>query len=203
MVWNFLHTRVPRRLTVIPLHRKAISCRLGCNRGFVWSKPEPDGKYTRPMIVDITERVLMEQEQARLRAQNLYLQEEIKADHNFEEVVGQSVPLLHVLENVGRVAPTDASVLISGETGTGKDLIARSIHNLSSRRERTLVKLNCAAIPTGLVVGGLLIARYGVGVAFLIAGVGVLLTGTTLLLLPDFRRFGKVRSFPRPPSTGS
>jgi MFS family permease len=60
-----------------------------------------------------------------------------------------------------------------------------------------------AAIPTGLVVGGLLIARYGVGIAFLIAGVGVLLTGTTLLLLPDFRRFGKERSFPQPPSTGS
>ncbi|HEV8070529.1 MAG TPA: sigma 54-interacting transcriptional regulator [Planctomycetaceae bacterium] len=116
-----------------------------------WSKPEPDGKYTRTMIVDITERVLMEQEQARLRAQNLYLQEEIKADHNFEEIVGQSVPLLHVLENVLRVAPTDASVLISGETGTGKELIARAIHSNSKRRDRPLIKVNCAALPTGLV----------------------------------------------------
>ncbi|HET6324436.1 MAG TPA: sigma 54-interacting transcriptional regulator [Planctomycetaceae bacterium] len=116
-----------------------------------WSKPEPDGKYTRTMIVDITERVLMEQEQARLRAQNLYLQEEIKADHNFEEIVGQSVPLLHVLENVRRVAPTDASVLISGETGTGKELIARAIHSNSKRRDRPLIKVNCAALPTGLV----------------------------------------------------
>jgi formate hydrogenlyase transcriptional activator len=116
-----------------------------------WSKPESDGKYTRTMIVDITERVLMEQEQARLRAQNLYLQEEIKADHNFEEVVGQSVPLLHVLENVLRVAPTDASVLISGETGTGKELIARAIHFNSKRRDRPLIKVNCAALPTGLV----------------------------------------------------
>jgi formate hydrogenlyase transcriptional activator len=116
-----------------------------------WSKPEPDGKYTRTMIVDITERVLMEQEQARLRAQNLYLQEEIKADHNFEEIVGQSVPLLHVLENVLRVAPTDASVLISGETGTGKELVARAIHSNSKRRDRPLIKVNCAALPTGLV----------------------------------------------------
>jgi formate hydrogenlyase transcriptional activator len=116
-----------------------------------WSKPEPDGKYTRTMIVDITERVLMEREQARLRAQNLYLQEEIKADHNFEEIVGQSVPLLHILENVRRVAPTDASVLISGETGTGKELIARAIHSHSKRRDRPLIKVNCAALPTGLV----------------------------------------------------
>ncbi len=116
-----------------------------------WSKPEPDGKYTRTMIVDITDRVLMEQEQARLRAQNLYLQEEIKADHNFEEIIGQSVPLLHVLENVRRVAPTDASVLISGETGTGKELIARAIHSNSKRRDRPLIKVNCAALPTGLV----------------------------------------------------
>jgi PAS domain S-box-containing protein len=116
-----------------------------------WSKPEPDGKYTRTMIVDITERVLMEQEQARLRAQNLYLQEEIKADHNFEEIVGQSLPLVHVLDNVRRVAPTDASVLISGETGTGKELIARAIHFNSKRRDKPLIKVNCAALPAGLV----------------------------------------------------
>ena len=103
------------------------------------------------MIVDITERVLMEQEQARLQAQNLYLQEEIKSVHNFEEIVGQSVPLLQVLENVRRVAPTDASVLISGETGTGKELIARAIHSDSKRRDRPLIKVNCAALPTGLV----------------------------------------------------
>ena len=72
------------------------------------------------MIVDITERVLMEQEQARLKAENLYLQEEIKADHNFEEIVGRSPAILRTLENVRRVAPTDASVLISGETGPGR-----------------------------------------------------------------------------------
>ncbi len=116
-----------------------------------WSNPEPDGKFTRTMMVDITERVLMEREQARLKAENLYLQEEIKADHNFEEIVGQSPLILRVLENVCRVAPTDASVLISGETGTGKELIARAIHFNSKRRDKPLIKINCAALPTGLV----------------------------------------------------
>jgi PAS domain S-box-containing protein len=116
-----------------------------------WSKPEPKGRYTRTMIVDITDRVLMEQEQARLKAQNLYLQEEIQADHNFEEIVGASPALVRVLENVRRVAPTDASVLIHGETGTGKELIARAIHFNSKRRDKPLIKINCAALPTGLV----------------------------------------------------
>ena len=116
-----------------------------------WSKPEPNGKYTRTMFVDITERVLMEREQARLKAENLYLQEEIKADHNFEEIVGQSPAILRTLDNVLKVAPTDASVLISGETGTGKELIARAIHFNSRRRDKPLIKINCAALPTGLV----------------------------------------------------
>jgi PAS domain S-box-containing protein len=116
-----------------------------------WSKPEPGGKFTRTMLVDITERVLLEREQARLKAENLYLQEEIKADHNFEEIVGQSPLILRALENVSRVAPTDASVLISGETGTGKELIARAIHFNSKRRDNPLIKINCAALPTGLV----------------------------------------------------
>ena len=79
--------------------------------------------------VDITDRVLAEAERARLQQQNLYLQEEIKSDHNFEEIIGQSPPLMAVLDNVGRVAPTDATVLITGETGTGKELIARAIHS--------------------------------------------------------------------------
>lgn len=116
-----------------------------------WSKPEPNGKCTRTMIVDVTERILMEREQARLRAENLYLQEEIKFDHNFEEIVGQSPLILRTLENVRCVAPTDASVLISGETGTGKELIARAIHFNSKRRDKPLIKINCAALPTGLV----------------------------------------------------
>ena len=116
-----------------------------------WSKPDPSGKYTRTMFVDITDRVLMEQEKARLTAQNVYLQEEIKSVHNFEEIVGQSPALLEVIEKVNRVAATDSAVLITGETGTGKELIARAIHSASPRRDKPLIKLNCAALPSSLV----------------------------------------------------
>jgi PAS domain S-box-containing protein len=116
-----------------------------------YSKPEPDGMHTRTMLIDITERVLMEQEKARLQQQNLYLQEEIKSNHNFDEIVGRSPQLAQVLENVRRVSPTDASVLIIGETGTGKELVARAIHSNGSRAGKPLIKVNCAALPTGLV----------------------------------------------------
>ena len=116
-----------------------------------WSRPDPSGQYTRTMFVDITERVLMEREQARLQAENVYLQEEIKSVHNFEEIIGASAGLLQVLENVRLVAPTDASVLICGETGTGKELIARAIHSASRRAGKPFIKLNCAALPAGLV----------------------------------------------------
>ncbi|MCI0364981.1 MAG: sigma 54-interacting transcriptional regulator, partial [Phycisphaerales bacterium] len=116
-----------------------------------WSKPDPSGHYTRTMFVDITDRVLMEQEQARLRAQNLYLREEIKSAHNFDEIVGRSAAIQSLLANVRRVAATDASVLIRGETGTGKELIARAVHSASKRRDKPLIKINCAALPAGLV----------------------------------------------------
>ncbi len=116
-----------------------------------WSKPDPSGHYTRTMFVDITDRVLMEQEQARLQAQNLYLREEIKSAHNFDEIVGRSAVFQSVLSNVRRVAATDASVLIRGETGTGKELIARAVHSASKRRDKPLIKINCAALPAGLV----------------------------------------------------
>jgi transcriptional regulator with PAS, ATPase and Fis domain len=116
-----------------------------------WSRPDPTGAYTRTMFIDITEQVLMEQEKARLEAQAVYLQEEIKGNHNFEELIGSSTSLKKVLKGVERVAPTDSTVLITGETGTGKELIARAIHNLSPRKGRALVKVNCAAIPAGLI----------------------------------------------------
>ncbi|MER3445959.1 MAG: Fis family transcriptional regulator, partial [Candidatus Dadabacteria bacterium] len=87
----------------------------------------------------------------RLAAENVYLQEEIKTEYNFEEIIGQSIPLKRVLRNVEQVAHTDATVLIYGETGTGKELIARVIHNLSQRKDRPLVKVNCGAISAGLV----------------------------------------------------
>src|SRR5262249_32606864 len=83
--------------------------------------------------------------------QKLYLQEEIRAEHNFNAIVVESPALKTALHLVSVVAPTDSSVLILGETGTGKELIARAIHDLSTRRDRAFVKLNCAAIPLGLL----------------------------------------------------
>jgi formate hydrogenlyase transcriptional activator len=88
---------------------------------------------------------------ARLEHENVYLQEEIRREHNFVEMVGNSPALLTVLRRVEQVAVTDSTVLISGETGTGKELIARAIHSRSSRKARALVKVNCAAISAGLV----------------------------------------------------
>ncbi len=87
----------------------------------------------------------------RLAKEKLYLEDEIRAHYNFEEIIGDSPALRRVLKQVEIVAPTDSTVLILGETGTGKELLARAIHNLSARRERTFVKMNCAAIPTGLL----------------------------------------------------
>ena len=87
----------------------------------------------------------------KLAQEKVYLEEEIRTGHHFEEIVGESTALRRVLKEVETVAPTDATVLIRGETGTGKELVARALHDLSPRRERTFVKLNCAAIPTGLL----------------------------------------------------
>jgi len=87
----------------------------------------------------------------RLNQEKLYLEGELHTEYSFEEIVGKSPGLKRVLKLVETVAPTDATVLILGETGTGKELIARAIHQLSVRRERTFVKLNCAAIPSGLL----------------------------------------------------
>jgi PAS domain S-box-containing protein len=115
-----------------------------------WCKPEPTGTYTRSMFMDITEQVLVEQEKARLEAQNTYLLDEIRSERNFGDIVGGSSGLKKVMEQVGLVAPTDATVLITGESGTGKELVARSIHERSARSEHPLVKLNCSAVPEGL-----------------------------------------------------
>ncbi len=87
----------------------------------------------------------------RLAAEKVYLEDEIRTDYNFEEIIGDAPALNRALHQVETVAPTDSAVLVLGETGTGKELIARAIHNLSHRRERTFVKINCAAIPTGLL----------------------------------------------------
>ena len=116
-----------------------------------WSKREEGGKYARIMFLDITDRVLMEQEKTRLQTQNEYLQEEIKQFHHFDEIVGRSATLNSVLDQVRLVAPADSTVLILGETGTGKELTARAIHSASSRRQRPLIKVNCAALPASLI----------------------------------------------------
>ncbi len=87
----------------------------------------------------------------KLAEEKLYLEDEIRTEYNFEEIIGESAALKRILKQVETVAPTDSTALIQGETGTGKELIARAIHNLSKRRERTFVKMNCAAIPTGLL----------------------------------------------------
>src|SRR5438552_8694724 len=87
----------------------------------------------------------------RLEKENVYLQEEIRTEHNFEEIVGNSPALLAVLHKVEQVAPTDSTMHIYGETGTGKELIARAIHDRSARKDHPLVKVNCSAISAGLV----------------------------------------------------
>ena len=88
---------------------------------------------------------------ARLEAENVYLQEELLKEHNFDEIIGNGPALLEVLRQVEMAAPTDATVLLYGETGTGKELIARAIHSRSARKDRAMVTVNCGAIPAGLV----------------------------------------------------
>ncbi len=121
----------------------------------LWATPLHDTgrrvSAVRSVWVDVTDRVLAEREQARLQQQNQYLQEEIRAQHNFDEIVGQSPVLQKMLDGVRQVGPTDATVLISGETGTGKELAARAVHALSRRSDKPLIKVNCAALPSGLV----------------------------------------------------
>ncbi len=87
----------------------------------------------------------------KLAQEKLYLEGEIQAELGFEEIIGQSPALREVLKNVRVVAPTDSTVLLLGETGTGKELVARSVHSLSSRHDKTFIKLNCAAVPAGLL----------------------------------------------------
>jgi formate hydrogenlyase transcriptional activator len=115
-----------------------------------------------PFLTQIAHQVAIAIENARtfgevseqknkLTQEKLYLEDEIRSELNFEEIVGRSGALRKVLEQIETVAPTDSTVLIYGETGSGKELIARAVHNLSGRKANAFVKLNCAAIPTGLL----------------------------------------------------
>lgn len=103
------------------------------------------------ILRDVEERQRAEAEHQRLYGINLYLVEELQASQAAEDFVAQSPVMRHVVDRIQRVAPTDATVLILGETGTGKEVVARAVHALSHRRDKPLVKLNCAAIPKDLV----------------------------------------------------
>lgn len=115
-----------------------------------WATLEPVSNYTRSMFIDITDRVLIEQEKIRLEAQNAYLLGEIRSEQNFGDIIGPSSGMRKVMQQIRLVAPTDATVLITGESGTGKELVARAIHEHSARNGRPLVKLNCSAVPESL-----------------------------------------------------
>ena len=108
-----------------------------------------------PMYVlilrNVNERLAAEQKIRSLSQEAEYLREEIKHLHNFDEIIGHSEPVTRMLHDVERVAETDVNVLISGETGTGKELVARAIHSTSQRHAKPLIKVNCAAIPAALI----------------------------------------------------
>jgi PAS domain S-box-containing protein len=111
----------------------------------------PEGQVVLSVVRDLSEKNEMEQALRRSEQENRYLEEELSTTHQFEEIVGESPGLKRVLKQVEDVARTDATVLILGETGTGKELIARAIHRLSPRRDKAFVRLNCSAIPSGLL----------------------------------------------------
>ena len=153
--------------------KKHISAALsGETRFFEWEHLRPNGTIfysevslklvslsSAPLVqaimrdVSMRKRALEELEQLknRLQEENIYLQEEIKIDHDFEEIVGGSQALKAALSSVEQVAASDSTVLILGETGTGKELIARALHSISRRKDRPLVKVNCATLPANLV----------------------------------------------------
>jgi formate hydrogenlyase transcriptional activator len=148
-----------RSLVVVPLvvRGKSIgTLNLGSERPMQYNQAEADLLQEVANQVALAIENMREYEEigrlkARLERENVYLREEILGEHNFEEIVGSSPQLSAVLHTVERVAPTDTTVLILGETGTGKELVARAIHNRSPRRSRPLVKVNCGAISAGLI----------------------------------------------------
>ncbi len=116
------------------------------------SQFETAGEKLYTLILrDINELVSAEEKLQRLQLEKGYLQEELRNEYNLGEIIGASPAMTAVFEGVERVAATDSTVLLTGETGTGKEMVARAIHDLGKRRERALVKLNCAALPSGLI----------------------------------------------------
>jgi formate hydrogenlyase transcriptional activator len=146
------HASVPLVNANGPLGLMNMSCR----------KPDAFSEADRDVLFQIGTQISLVLDNAlaygRLRAsrdvledQRLYLESEISSEYNFEDIVGTSPAIKRVFEQISIVAPTDSTILLHGETGTGKELIARAIHNLSFRRDRTFVRMNCAAIPSGLL----------------------------------------------------
>jgi len=111
----------------------------------------PEGRILFVVVRDLSERKRFEEALKRNEEEKRYLEEELNTANQFEEIIGDTRSLKRVLKQVETVAPTDATALILGETGTGKELIARAIHRLSPRRDQPFVKLNCSAIPAGLL----------------------------------------------------
>lgn len=152
--------------------KRVAAAREGNQQYFEWKHLRPNGTlfdsevslkrvklasatYVQAIMRDITIRKEaveeLEKLKNRLQEENIYLQEEIKIEHNFGEIIGESRALKKVLNSVEKVATTNSGVLIMGETGTGKELIARAIHSISRRKDRPLVKINCAALPANLI----------------------------------------------------
>ena len=130
----------------------AVSSRL--ENAFTMKDAEMLGEFADQVAIAVNNAVAFRQVadlRDRLNQEKQYLEEEINLENRFEDIVGESTGLKQVLRQIETVAPTDATVLIQGETGTGKELLARSIHRLSNRADRTFIKLNCAAIPAGLL----------------------------------------------------
>jgi formate hydrogenlyase transcriptional activator len=156
---RFMTARGLKKHYLIPLasHGRALGMLAVGTTGELSLAPE-DRDFVQQISANIAiaiENALVYQEISELKdklaQEKLYLEQEIRSELNFEQIIGCSPALRRVLELVEKVAPSDSTVLLLGETGTGKELIARAIHERSRRRERTFVKLNCAAIPTGLL----------------------------------------------------
>lgn len=109
------------------------------------------GEHIIVLAHDLQEKKRAESEISKLQAENLYLNEEVAATGHFHELIGKSAAMKKIFKQIEQAAPSDSTILLRGETGTGKELIARAIHQLSARREKTLVKINCAALPENLV----------------------------------------------------
>ncbi len=139
----------------VRLHRKDGSMMWGLLHARLVYDDRGNVQHYEGFLQDIAVRKQAEMEiqhlKEQLQAENIYLREEIKLEHNFDEIIGQSRMLKSLLSKVEQVAPTDTTVLISGETGTGKELIARALHHTGPRKDRPLVKVNCAALPAHLI----------------------------------------------------